>query len=93
VEYGAGAQLSGQQGYTNEQTKAFELAEPKRITKPDGAVDDTETLPGKKFDRYVPNGAPTGPKGFRPSGNKRRRPEDVRMETRETEDHVALNYD
>jgi hypothetical protein len=91
VEYGAGAQLSGQQGYTNEQTEAFELTEAKRIAKPNGAVDDTETLPGKRFDRYVPSGAPTGPKALR-SGNKRRRPEDARMETQEGEDHINLNY-
>jgi hypothetical protein len=91
VEYGAGAQLSGQQGYTNEQTKAFELTEPKRIAKPNGPVDDTETLPGKKLDRYVPSGAPTGPKALR-SGYKRRRPEDARMETQEREDQVDLNY-
>jgi hypothetical protein len=107
VEYGAGAQLSGQQGYTNEETKAFELTEPKRVTKTDGAADNTETLPlpAKRFDRHVPSGAPKAPKadcwisdgtprapkGFE-SGQKRRRPEDARMEMRKEEDDIPLNY-
>jgi hypothetical protein len=107
VEYGAGAQLSGQQGYTNEETKAFELTEPKRVTKPDGAADNTETLPlpTKRFDRHVssgapktpmadcrvPNGTPRAPRGF-DSGHKRRRAEDALMEMQKEEDHVGLNY-
>jgi hypothetical protein len=53
--------MNGQQGYTNELTEEFELTK-KRIVKPAGPVDDTETLPGRKFDSYVPYGAPRGPR-------------------------------
>jgi hypothetical protein len=97
VYHGAGSQLSGQQGYTNDETEAFELAENKRITKPEGAVDDTETLPGRKVDSYVPNGAPRGPRRDR-TGYKRPRFDDSRMAdarmaaARVSEDRIDDNF-
>ena len=78
VKHGAGSQLHGQQGYTNHLTEKFELAANARIDKPEAAVDDTETLPGKKVDTYIPYGAPRGPRGHR-GGHKRTRCEDDRM--------------
>jgi hypothetical protein len=97
VNHGTGSQLSGQQGYTNEQTGTFELAENKRIIKPEGAVDNTETLPGRKVDSYVPNGAPRGPRRDR-TGYKRPRFEDSCMAdarmaaTRMSEDCIDENF-
>ncbi|KAF2026790.1 hypothetical protein EK21DRAFT_29175, partial [Setomelanomma holmii] len=44
MNVGAGLQSGGQLGYSNELTGKFELAEPMRFFKPDGAVDDTQTL-------------------------------------------------
>lgn len=78
VNHGAGSQLHGQQGYTNHLTQEFELAENSRIDKPEAPVDDTETLPSRKTDTYVPYGAPRGPRGHRP-GHKRMRREDDHM--------------
>lgn len=49
-----------------------------RIDKPEAPVDDTETLPGRKIDTYIPYGAPRGPRGHR-TGYKRMRREDDRM--------------
>jgi hypothetical protein len=77
VNHGAGSQLHGQQGYTNHLTEKFELAHNARIDKPEAAVDDTETLPGRKIDTYTPFGAPRGPRGHRPG--KRTRREDDRV--------------
>lgn len=76
VKHGAGSQLHGQQGYTNHLTEKFELASTARIDKPEAAVDDTETLPGKKVDTYIPFGAPRGPRGHRASHKRTRREED-----------------
>jgi hypothetical protein len=67
--------MIGQQGYVNPLTEKFELTDIKRMEKPAGPVDDTETLPGKKSNSYVPYGAPRGP-GY---GYKRARANDGRM--------------
>lgn len=64
MNFGVGIQLQGQQGYTNGLTGKFELAENKKNTEADGAVDDTETLSGRGHDTYIP-GAPRGPRHHR----------------------------
>jgi hypothetical protein len=72
VNFGAGSQMQGQLGYTNKFIKAFELTEVGRISKPNGAIDDTETLSGRKPDCWVPSGAPRAPRADR-AGFKRAR--------------------
>ena len=74
MKIGAGMQTGGQLGYTNELTGEWEWAKPDRFYKPDGAVDDTQTLPEqgsngprrRMVDRYAPRGAPVTPRnGFK----------------------------
>jgi hypothetical protein len=72
VNFGAGSQMQGQQGHTNKLTNAFELTESERIFKPNGAIDDTETLSSRKPDCWVPCGAPRAPRADR-AGFKRAR--------------------
>jgi hypothetical protein len=81
VNLGAGAQLHGQQGFTNELTGKFELARNAKNSKPDGAADNTESLYGRGHDSWVPSGTPRGPRGNR-GGLKRPRREDAGPEAR-----------
>ncbi|KAH7394033.1 hypothetical protein DE146DRAFT_633956 [Phaeosphaeria sp. MPI-PUGE-AT-0046c] len=74
MDFGAGSQVIGQQGYTHNGTDKFELLDARNIERPDGPVDDTETLPGRRIDSYAPRGAPRGPRSER-SGYKRPRRE------------------
>ncbi|KAH3906482.1 hypothetical protein HBH56_204510 [Parastagonospora nodorum] len=95
VNLGAGAQLQGQQGYTNGLTGTFELADNKKNTKPDGAADDTETLAGRGGDSWVPN-APRGPKHSRGGFKRPRRSENEGQVSEQMGDSGmdgGLNYD
>jgi hypothetical protein len=78
--------MHGQQGYLNPLTERFEMTDLKRIEKPAGPVDDTETLPGRKSDSYVPYGAPRGPR----YGCKRARANDDRI--MQLDDSSNLEY-
>ncbi|KAF1920524.1 hypothetical protein BDU57DRAFT_583910 [Ampelomyces quisqualis] len=102
MSHGAGSQLHGQQGYTNHLTQKFELVDKARIDKPEAPVDDTETLPGRKIDTYIPYGAPRGPRGHR-TGYKRTRREDdcmaesqmndrYRPDTKMEEGQIGLDF-
>lgn len=64
--------MTGQLGYTHDGNDKFELLDGRNIERPDGPVDDTETLPGRRIDSYAPRGAPRGPRSERP-GYKRPR--------------------
>jgi hypothetical protein len=95
VNLGAGAQLQGQQGYTNGLTGTFELADNKKNTKPDGAADDTESLAGRGGDSWVPN-APRGPKHSRGGFKRPRRSENESQMSEQIGDSGmdgGLNYD
>jgi hypothetical protein len=98
VNFGVGSQMQGQQGYTNKLTEAFELTEVNKISKPSGAIDDTETLSGRRPDHWVPSGAPRAPRAER-AGFKRARRDggdssaDARMvDAKMREDHIGENF-
>jgi hypothetical protein len=84
VQFGAGVQTSGQLGYTNELTGKWIFEGSDNSYKPDGAVDDTQTLPAagpqgprrRGFDSYAPRGTPRDTR----YGHKRAREDVNRMD-------------
>jgi hypothetical protein len=81
--------MQGQQGYTNQLTKTFELTEAGRVYKPDGAIDDTETLRGRKRDSWVPSGAPRGTRSDRAGFKRAREDGDLSADARMTDAHMG----
>jgi hypothetical protein len=73
VNYGAGCQMTGQLGFTQDVNEKFELRVDRNIERMDGPVDATDTLPAnKRIDSYIPYNAPRAPRADRP-GHKRPR--------------------
>ncbi|KAH7095170.1 hypothetical protein FB567DRAFT_586499 [Paraphoma chrysanthemicola] len=82
MQFGAGVQTRGQLGYTNELTGKWIFEGSDNSYKPDGAVDDTHSLPApgppgprrRGFDSYTPRGTPRdtrhGPKRAREDVNR-----------------------